>query len=151
MLIAGILAIIIAAYLRPLYKFFLKRLNRRMASAVLTLLVVIVPVLGALAYSYLELVDVLGYISAHQIGGRDADRRIDPASARSSRTSTRPRRYARYVLLVSDYGTKIPARHREAVVELSVAGNDLPADGCVCVYGCRLDRQLCEEQGSAAL
>jgi predicted PurR-regulated permease PerM len=119
-LIAGILAIIIAAYLRPLYKFFLKRLNRRMASAVLTLLVVIVPVLGALAYSYLELVDVLGYISAHQ---SEVATQIDesirhlPFLANFNAAET----IRRYVLLVSDYGTKIPAVIKEAVVELSVA------------------------------
>jgi predicted PurR-regulated permease PerM len=119
-LIAGILAIIIAAYLRPLYKFFLKRLNRRMASAVLTLLVVIVPVLGALAYSYLELVDVLGYISAHQ---SEVATQIDesirrlPFLANFNAAET----IRRYVLLVSDYGTKIPAVFKEAVVELSVA------------------------------
>jgi predicted PurR-regulated permease PerM len=119
-LIAGILAIIIAAYLRPLYKFFLNRLNRRMASAVLTLLVVIVPVLGALAYSYLELVDVLGYISAHQ---SEVATQIDesirrlPFLANFNAAET----IRRYVLLVSDYGTKIPAVIKEAVVELSVA------------------------------
>jgi predicted PurR-regulated permease PerM len=119
-LIAGILAIIIAAYLRPLYKFFLSRLNRRMASAVLTLLVVIVPVLGALAYSYLELVDVLGYISAHQ---SEVATQIDesirrlPFLGNFNATET----IRRYVLLVSDYGTKIPAVIKEAVVELSVA------------------------------
>ena len=119
-LIAGILAIIIAAYLRPLYKFFLNRLNRRMASAVLTLLVVIVPVLGALAYSYLELVDVLGYISAHQ---SEVATQIDesirrlPFFANFNAAET----IRRYVLLVSDYGTKIPAVIKEAVVELSVA------------------------------
>jgi len=119
-LIAGILAIIIAAYLRPLYKFFLERLNRRMASAVLTLLVVIVPVLGALAYSYLELVDVLGYISAHQ---SEVATQIDesirrlPFLANFNAAET----IRRYVLLVSDYGTKIPAVIKEAVVELSVA------------------------------
>jgi predicted PurR-regulated permease PerM len=119
-LIAGILAIIIAAYLRPLYKFFLSRLNRRMASAVLTLLVVIVPVLGALAYSYLELVDVLGYISAHQ---SEVATQIDESIRRLPFLTNfnAAETIRRYVLLVSDYGTKIPAVIKEAVVELSVA------------------------------
>jgi len=91
-----------------------------MGSAVLTLLLVIVPALGALAYSYLELVDVLGYISSHQteVAGRidTALRRLPFLAGVDTADSVR-----RYVLLVSDYGTKIPEAVREAVVQLSVA------------------------------
>ena len=47
-LIAGILGVVIAAYLRPLYLRILRKTERPVLSAVLTLLVVIVPVLGAL-------------------------------------------------------------------------------------------------------
>ena len=65
-LIAGVLGIVIASYLRPLYRWILRKTGKPMGSAVLTLLIVIIPVLGALAYSYTELVDVLGYISSHQ-------------------------------------------------------------------------------------
>jgi predicted PurR-regulated permease PerM len=82
--------------------------------------VVIIPVLGALAYSYLELVDVLGYIAAHQDEVADridtAIRRL-PFLATANATDT----IRGYVLTVSGYGTKIPAAVREAVVELSVA------------------------------
>jgi predicted PurR-regulated permease PerM len=119
-LIAGILAIIVAAYLRPLYTFFLRHLHRPMASAVLTLLVVIIPVLGALAYSYTELVDVLGYISGHQT---EVATQIDESIRRLPFLGTfnAAETIRRYVLLVSDYGTKIPAAIKEAVVELSVA------------------------------
>jgi predicted PurR-regulated permease PerM len=119
-LIAGILGIVIAAYLRPLYNWFLRHLKRPITSAVLTLLVVIVPVLGVLAYSYSDLVDVLGYISTHQ---SDVASRIDEAIRRlpflgqANATDT----VRQYVLLVSNYGTKIPSAVREAVVNLSVA------------------------------
>src|SRR5512138_77674 len=65
-LIAGILGIVIAAYLRPLYLRIQRRTGKPILSAVLTLLVVIIPVLAARAYSYSELVDVLGYIASHQ-------------------------------------------------------------------------------------
>jgi len=65
-LIAAVLGVVIAAYLRPLYLWLKKRVSKPIAAAVLALLVVIVPVLGALAYSYSELVDVLGYIASHQ-------------------------------------------------------------------------------------
>jgi predicted PurR-regulated permease PerM len=119
-LIAGVLGIVIAAYLRPLYRRIEKRTGRPIASAVLTLLVVIVPVVGALAYSYTELVDVLGYISSHQAEVADridtAIRRL-PFLAGANATDT----VRRYVILISGYGTKIPAAIREAVGELSVA------------------------------
>jgi len=119
-LIAGVLGIVIAAYLRPLYRRIEKRTGTPMGSAVLTLLLVIVPALGALAYSYLELVDVLGYISSHQteVAGRidTALRRLPFLAGVDTADSVR-----RYVLLVSDYGTKIPEAVREAVVQLSVA------------------------------
>src|SRR6185437_1716181 len=108
------------AYLRPLYLRIDRGTRRPMLSAVLTLLVVIIPILGALAYSYLELVDVLGYISSHQ---SEVANQIDTAIRRlpfmtnSNPTDT----VRRYVLLVSDYGTKIPGSIRETVVDLSVA------------------------------
>jgi predicted PurR-regulated permease PerM len=119
-LIAGILGVVIAAYLRPLYRWFKRRVHKPIASAVLTLLVVIIPVLGALAYSYAELVDVLGYISTHQsevAAQIDESIRRLPFLGQANATDT----VRRYVLLVSDYGTKIPSGIREAVVRLSVA------------------------------
>ena len=119
-LIAGVLGIVIAAYLRPLYRRIEQRTGKPMGSAVLTLLFVIVPVLAALVYSYLELVDVLGYISSHktEVAGRidAALRRLPFLAGVDTADSVR-----RYVLLVSDYGTKIPEAVREAVVQLSVA------------------------------
>jgi predicted PurR-regulated permease PerM len=119
-LIAGILGIVIAAYLRPLYLRIQRRTGKPMLSAVLTLLVVIIPVLAALAYSYSELVDVLGYIASHQAevaGQIDASLRKLPFMGAADTADT----IRRYVLVVSDYGTKIPNAIREAVVELAVA------------------------------
>ena len=119
-LIAGILGIVIAAYLRPLYRAIQRRVGSAMGSAVLTLLVVIVPVLAALAYSYVELVSVLEYISAHQTEVANqidtAIRRL-PFMANANATET----VRRYVLLISNYGTAIPGEVKEEVVELSVA------------------------------
>jgi predicted PurR-regulated permease PerM len=119
-LIAGILGIVIAAYLRPLYLRIQRRTGKPMLSAVLTLLVVIIPVLATLAYSYSELVDVLGYIASHQAevaGQIDASLRKLPFMGAADTADT----IRRYVLVVSDYGTKIPNAIREAVVELAVA------------------------------
>jgi predicted PurR-regulated permease PerM len=119
-LIAGVLGIVIASYLRPLYRWILRKTGKPMGSAVLTLLIVIIPVLGALAYSYTELVDVLGYISSHQT---EVAERIDAAIRRlpflSGFDTTETVR--RYVVLVSKSGTEIPGEVREAIVELSVA------------------------------
>ena len=119
-LIAGILGIVIAAYLRPLYRRIHGRVGKAIPSAVLTLLVVIIPVLGALAYSYFELIDVLGYISTHQT---EVANRIDTAIRRLPffGTVTATETIRRYVLLVSDYGTAIPGEVKEAIIELSVA------------------------------
>jgi predicted PurR-regulated permease PerM len=119
-LIAGILGIVIAAYLRPLYLWIVRKTEKPILSAVLTLLVVIIPVLGAFTYSYFELVDVLAYIASHQ---NEVANRIDtairrlPFMADANPTET----VRRYVLTISGYGTKIPAAVREAVAELSVA------------------------------
>jgi len=119
-LIAAVLGIVIASYLRPLYRWIQRKTGKPMGSAVLTLLIVIVPILGALAYSYTELVDVLGYISSHQTEVADridaAIRRL-PFLAGVDATET----IRRYVLLVSKSGSEIPGEVREAVVELSVA------------------------------
>ena len=54
------------------------------------------------------------------VRGRQPDRRIHPASP-VPRGRERDRDIRRYVLFVSDYGTKIPAAIKEAVVDLSVA------------------------------
>lgn len=119
-LIAAILGLVIAAYLRPLYRWIRARVGRSVPSAVLTLLALILPVVGALVYSYLELVDVIAYVSANQA---DVAARIDAAIRRLpflgnvNATDT----IRQYVLMVSDYGAKIPAAVRETVVELSVA------------------------------
>jgi predicted PurR-regulated permease PerM len=87
---------------------------------VLTLLVVIIPVLAALVYSYTELVDVLGYISSHESEVADqidsAIRRLAFFGSSSATESVR-----RYVILVSDYGTKIPAAIKGAIGQVSVA------------------------------
>ena len=119
-LIAGVLGIVIAAYLRPLYLRIKSKVKKPMGAAVLTLLIVIIPILSALAYSYSELVDVLGYISTHQTevaAQIDASIRKLPFLANANAAET----IRRYVLTVSDYGSKIPGEVRETIVELSVA------------------------------
>src|SRR6059058_3971241 len=55
-IIATILGVVV--YLRPVYLRFLKAIPNRTTSATITLLIVIVPVIALLIYSYLEIADV---------------------------------------------------------------------------------------------
>jgi predicted PurR-regulated permease PerM len=64
--VAAILGLIIGFYLRPLHLRLLQRLGNRNLSAIVTLVLVILPVLLVLAYSYSEMADVVGYAASHQ-------------------------------------------------------------------------------------
>src|SRR5437868_3769915 len=59
--IAAVLGLIIGFYLRPMHLWINRRIGRPTLSAIVTLLAVILPVIGVLAYSYSELSDVVGY------------------------------------------------------------------------------------------
>src|SRR5688500_4575552 len=64
-IVAGVLGVIIGVYLKPLYHWLLARTNIRPLSALLTIGLVILPVLGALIYSYSEIRQVAQYIGEH--------------------------------------------------------------------------------------
>ena len=119
-LIAAVLGVVIAAYLRPVYAWLLARTKRPILSAVLTLVLVILPVLAALVYSYVELIGVIEYIAANQ---ESVAARIDAALQRLPflQDVDIGATVRRYVLLVSNYGTAIPEEVRDAIVELSVS------------------------------
>ena len=53
-IVAGVLGVIIGVYLKPLYHWLLARTNNPPLSALLTIGLVILPVLGALIYSFSE-------------------------------------------------------------------------------------------------
>ena len=118
-IIATILGIIVAVYTRPVYKWLEKSIGRPTAAA-LTLVLVIVPVLGLLVYSYSEIKDVAAYISAHQ---DEIVRKIDIAVRKlpflgSADTGETVRRY---VIATSDYGTRIPGMVRAALSSFAIA------------------------------
>lgn len=118
-LIAGILGAVIGYYLRPLYLVLLQRSPRAVA-AILTLLLVIVPVLGLLAYSYAEIRDVAAYVATHQ---REVTDRIDAAVRKfpfGDRWDARES-VERWVLLASNYGARLPGVLRDAIKDFSVA------------------------------
>lgn len=117
-LIAGLFGAILATYMRPLYD----RLRRVMpggVAATLVLLLVVIPVAAAAVYSYLEIVEVLKYISAHQ---RDVAERIDAAIHTLpflQQANTRET-VGRWVLNVSHYGASIAGSVQAATASLAV-------------------------------
>jgi predicted PurR-regulated permease PerM len=118
-LIAGILAVVIAAYLRPLYSRLLRGTDSPPLAALLTLVLVIVPLLAGLAYSYFEILHVVRYLSANQI---EVTERISEALRRlvffenMSQDAVRAR-----VEAIAGTGRALPGKLQEMVVEFSVA------------------------------
>src|SRR3954464_15518229 len=64
-IIATILGIIVASYMRPLYLGLQRRIPHRITAATLTLLLLIVPAAALTVYSYTQIADVATYVSAH--------------------------------------------------------------------------------------
>jgi predicted PurR-regulated permease PerM len=120
-IIAAILGIVIGVYLRPLFFWFQPRLGGRRAPAgILTLLLVIVPVFGVLAYSYIELADVAGYVDENQ---EEIARQIDSSLHRLPflRDANTADAVRRAVNEASSYGVRIPVAIRKAVAGFTVA------------------------------
>jgi predicted PurR-regulated permease PerM len=118
-IVAAILAIVIAVYTRPLYRWFRARFGARTGpAAIVTLLVIILPTLGALAYSYNEVVDVVQYVSENQAGVaariEAAVRRL-PFMAQTTAEDVRG-----WVARAVGYGAEIPDQVRDALVGFSV-------------------------------
>src|SRR5687768_1655095 len=61
-IIAAIIGVVMAVFLRPIYARLADRTGRPAVAALLTLTVIIVPVLAALLYSYLEISTVVDYL-----------------------------------------------------------------------------------------
>jgi predicted PurR-regulated permease PerM len=119
-IIAAILAVVIALYLRPVFKRLLERLRSPAAAALIALALFILPVLALLAYSYAEVAGVAGYIAQHQneIADKiDASLRKLPFLSRIDIGET----VRRWVLGASNYGLRIPGIVRGALAGFSVA------------------------------
>ena len=119
-IIAAILGVVVAVYLRPVYRHLLQRIGNRPASASLTLLLLIVPVVALLIYSYLEIADVAAYVDTHrqEIAAKidAAIRRIRFLESANTRASIE-----RWVIVASNYGTSIPQAIRGALTSLAIA------------------------------
>lgn len=120
--IAAILAMIVAVYVRPLYLWFLARIKRRVPSALLTILIVIVPVLAAIAYSYAELSSAAEYIADHEA---EIVARIDEAIRRIPffRGETFTEQIRAMVASTSLYGSRIVDELQEAIVEVAISAS----------------------------
>jgi predicted PurR-regulated permease PerM len=118
--IAAILAVIVGVYVRPLYLWLLSRMKRRVGAALVTILIVVVPVLLAIAYSYAELSSAAQYIADHEA---EIVARIDAAIRRlpflGGETFTDQIRTA--VSNASLYGARIVDSLQETIVEVAIS------------------------------
>lgn len=119
-IIAAILAVIVAVYLRPLYDRLERMSGKSGIAAALTLVLLIVPIFGLLAYSYMEIKDVATYISMNQ---EAIARKIDLAVRRlpfmqNADVSSTIRQY---VVTASNYGTRIPGMLQDALSGFAIA------------------------------
>ena len=121
-IIAAILGVVIAAYLRPLYAGLLKRWGRPALSALVTLTIVIVPILLLLVYSYREIIQVARYISTHE---DEIAARIDTALRGFPLipTDVTPESVRAWVLAASNYGAALPRVIRSALGTFSIAAS----------------------------
>jgi predicted PurR-regulated permease PerM len=119
-IIATILGVIVAVYMRPVYKRMWSALGSSSLAATLAILAIVLPVLGLLVYSYVEIKDVASYVSTHQ---QEIVAKIDVAIRRlpfMSEVDTRET-VQRYVIAASNYGTRIPGAVREALSGFAIA------------------------------
>jgi predicted PurR-regulated permease PerM len=119
-IIAAILGVIVAMYMRPVYLWLLRRVRSPIAAASLTLALLIVPLFALTGYSYEEIADRAAYVSQHQ---DEIATRIDASLhqlpfLQSANTLAAVRRY---VIAASDYGTNILSGLRSALTSLAVA------------------------------
>ena len=118
-IIATILGIVIALYMRPLYLRMQPRVGSS-AAALITLAIVIVPLLAILVYSYSEIKDVAAYVGTHR---DEIAAKIDVSLRRlpflgSADTGVTIRNY---VIAASNYGTSIPGLVRAALSNIAIA------------------------------
>jgi predicted PurR-regulated permease PerM len=119
-IIATILGVVVAVYLRPAYLRLLRAIPSRTTAATLTLLLVIVPLIALLTYSYLEIADVATYVSAHR---SEIALKIDAALHRIPfmQNANTGESVERWVVIASNYGTSIPNAIRAALGSFAIA------------------------------
>ncbi|HJQ21290.1 MAG TPA: AI-2E family transporter [Gemmatimonadaceae bacterium] len=118
-IIATILGIVVAVYMRPVYTRLEPRLGRT-AAATITIFGIIIPVLALLVYSYVEIKDVAEYVAANQdaIAAKiDLAIRKLPFMGSADTGGT----IRNYVIAASNYGTRIPGLVRKALSGFAIS------------------------------
>jgi putative heme transporter len=119
-IIATILGIIVAMYMRPVYLWLYRHIPNRVVSGTLTLLLLIGPVLALTIYSYEEIADVATYVSAHR---EEIASKIDVSLRRFPfmQSANSGEAIRNYVVAASNYGTNLLTGIRAAITTLAVA------------------------------
>ncbi|MGH7618377.1 MAG: AI-2E family transporter [Gemmatimonadaceae bacterium] len=119
-IIAGILGVIVAMYMRPLYLWLLAKIPLPVVASALTLTLLIAPVFGLTAYSYEEIADRAGYVEAHQ---DEIAQRIEDAVHRLPflGTANTDSGIKQAVIVASTFGTHFLGGLRSALATLAVA------------------------------
>ena len=119
-LIGAILAVILAFYLRPLYRRILRLVGSPTWASILTICVIILPLLGTIAYSYAELQDAAEYLAHHET---EITARIDQAVHRipffEGKSFTDQIRNG--VLVASNFGARVIGGLKSAATNLGIA------------------------------
>jgi predicted PurR-regulated permease PerM len=119
-IIATILGIIVAMYVRPIYLWLYRHIPNRVVSGTLTLLLIIGPVIALTLYSYEEIADVATYVSAHR---EEIASKIDLSLRRLPfmQSASIGAAVRNYVVAASNYGTNLLSGIRSAITSLAVA------------------------------
>ena len=120
-IIAAIIGVVMAVFLRPVYVRLRDRTGRPALAAVVTLMIIIIPVLAALFYSYMEISTVVDYLNRNQ---QSVVTRIDSSVAEFfpwMHTDEASAQITQWVRRATDYGANIPEAVQEAVVTFAVS------------------------------
>ncbi|HEY2852692.1 MAG TPA: AI-2E family transporter [Gemmatimonadaceae bacterium] len=119
-IIATILGVVVAVYLRPVYLRVFKGIPNKSTAATLTLLMLIIPVIALCVYSYLEIATVASYVDAHR---SEIAAKIDAALHRVPfmQNANTGESVERWVVIASNYGASIPNALRSALGTFAIA------------------------------
>ena len=119
-IVAAILAVVMAVYLRPMYDRFNTRLRRPTLAALITLMLIVLPVIGVLIYSLIEVGQVATYVSQNSDTiAREVHEAVRRIPGMQNVSVFGPMRKA--LAVASGYGTALPAAIQGAVAEFAVA------------------------------
>ncbi|HMC54036.1 MAG TPA: AI-2E family transporter [Gemmatimonadaceae bacterium] len=118
-IIAIILGIVVAVFTRPIYRRLEPRFGRT-AAATITIFGVIIPVIGLLVYSYIEIREVAQYVTQHQdeiaLKIDTAVRKLPFMTNANIGDSIRG-----YVIAASNYGTRVPGAIKAAMSGFAIS------------------------------